>query len=156
MHQNFNLAKPRASFCLIQSALSFYVPHPVLCSTRLCPCFWLLVLFTLSQFTPILSCCQHSHLPSANAFFFSRFFEFFSRFLRFFEILQDFRYFSFLFLSCRVKNHICILWNPNICFHNNNNNSNNNNNNNNNKAIGLFLRHNMFSFPFKFFSSVAN
>ena len=30
---------------LIQSALSFCVPHPVLCSTRLCLCFWSLVFF---------------------------------------------------------------------------------------------------------------
>ena len=70
----------------------------------------------------VLYFCRQSHLPSADAFFFSRFYEFFfSRFSRFFEILQDFRYFSFLFLSSRVKNHICILWNPNICFNNNNN-----------------------------------
>ena len=45
----------------------------------------------------------------------------FLRFSRFFEILRDFRYFSFLFSSSKVKNHICILWNPNICFNNNNN-----------------------------------
>ena len=31
-----------------------------------------------------------------------------------------------------MTNHICILWNPNICFNNNNDNNNNNNNNNNN------------------------
>ena len=51
----------------------------------------------------------------------------FSKFSRFFEILQDFTYSSFLLLSSRVKNHICILWNPSICFNNNNNNNKNNN-----------------------------
>ena len=47
------------------------------------------------------------------------------------EILRDFRYFLSLFLSSRVTNDICILWNPNICFNNNNNNNNDNNNDNN-------------------------
>ena len=97
---------------------------PILCcaqpSYALVSEFWSFL--TLNQFTHILYFFWQSHLPSADAFFFSRFYEFFfSRFSRFFEILQDFRYFSFLFLSSRVKNHICILWNPNICFNNNNN-----------------------------------
>ena len=104
MHQNFNLAKARAPFCLIQSALSFWVPHPVLCSTKLCPCFWNFGPFSLNQITSIclsvgsLTCHQPIRV-----------------FSRFWEILDV----SFLFLSYRVKKRICILWNPNICFNNN-------------------------------------
>ena len=49
MHRNFNLAKPKEPICLIQKALSFRVAHPVLCSTRLCPCFLLLKLIIKSQ-----------------------------------------------------------------------------------------------------------
>ena len=97
--------QPRAPFCLIQSALSFWVPHPVPCSTRLCPCFWNFGPFSLNQFTSI--CLSVGSLTCHQPIRF------------FFEILGDFRYVSFLFLSYRVKKHICILWNPNICFKNN-------------------------------------
>ena len=111
----------RALFCMIQSALSFCVTHPVLCSTRLRPCFWILVLFHtqsmyyyfafLSAVSPVISRCV----------FLFEILRIFWEFSRFFEILRDFRYFSFLFLSSRVRNYICILWNPNIYFNNNNN-----------------------------------
>ena len=135
MHQNFNLAKPRALFCLIQSALSFWVPHPVLCSTRLCLCFLDFGPFSFNQFTSIRLSVRSLTYNQPIRVFFSRFYEFFQDFWDFFEVLGDFRYVSCLFLSYSVKNHICILWNPNICFNNikNNNNDNNNNNNNNKK-----------------------
>ena len=87
----------RAPFCLIQSALSFCVPHAVLCSTRLCPCFLILVFFDtqpiypyfllLSVVSPVISPCV----------FLFELLRVFSRFLRFFKILRDFRYFSFIF-----------------------------------------------------------
>ena len=45
-----------------------------------------------------------------------------SRSVFLFEILRVFlrfsRFYKILFLSSKVKNHICILWNPNICFNN--------------------------------------
>ena len=101
----------------------------------------------------LLFCLSVSSLTSHQLMGFSeifqRFFQGFQDFSRFYEILWDSRYFSFSSLSSRVKNYICILWNPNICSNNNiNNNNNNNNSNNNNMAIveenvqtslGLFL-----------------
>ena len=74
--------------------------------------FW--SFFTFNQFTPI--CLSVSILTCHQPISFS-----FRDFTSFFEIVRDFRHFSFLFLSSWVKNHICILWNPNICFNNNNN-----------------------------------
>ena len=65
----------------------------------------------LSAVSPVISRCV----------FLFEILRIFWEFSRFFEILRDFRYFSFLFLSSRVRNYICILWNPNICFNNNNN-----------------------------------
>ena len=107
----------RAPFCLIQSVLSLCVPYPLLCSTRLCPCFGpfphsanlLLVCISVNS----LNC----HQPMRS-------FRDFRDFSRFYEILNIFK---FYFLSSRVKNHICILWYQNMCFSNNNNNNNNNN-----------------------------
>ena len=61
---------------LIQSALSFCVPHSVLCSTRLCLCFIEFWSF-FSHSANLLLFCQQSHLPSADAFFSSQFYEFF-------------------------------------------------------------------------------
>ena len=81
-----------------EGTLNFYVgPETLLrrslarfveCSSKVCPIlccaqpgyaivfeFW--SFFTLNQFTPILYFCRQSHLPSADAFFFSRFYEFF-------------------------------------------------------------------------------
>ena len=83
-------------FCLIQSALSFWVPHPVLCSTRLCPCFWILVHFHTQPINSYLSLCRQFHLPSADLFLFSRFYEFFwdfRDFSRFYEILDIFHFY---------------------------------------------------------------
>ena len=91
------------------------VPHPVLYSTRLCLCFWILVFF-------------HSEPIYSYFVFLSAVSSAINQCVFLFEILRVFllieiyffRYFSCLFLSSRVKNHICILWNPNPCFNNNN------------------------------------
>ena len=121
--------------------------------------FW--SFFTLNQFTRIcqftpISILLFTPILSAVSPAISRsvfLFEILRVLTIFFEIVQDFRYFSFSFLSSSFKNHICILWNPNICFINNNNNNNNNNdgddnnnnnnNNNNNRhrEITAFLQH---------------
>ena len=87
--------------------MSFCVPHHVLCWARSCPCFWFWSFFTLNPFTPILYFCRQSHLPSSDAFFFSKFYEFF---LEIFEVFWDFTRFQifFIFIS-KLKMIIIIL-----------------------------------------------
>ena len=77
------------------------------------------VFFTLNQFTPILFCVSSLTCHQPMRFSFRDFMSF--------SFINRNTYFLFLFLSSRVKKHICILWNPNISFNNNNNNNNNNN-----------------------------
>ena len=81
---------------LIQSALSFCVPHPALCSTRLCLCFWILVFFhTQSIYSYFIFLLAVSPAISRCGFLFEIlrvfFFFFFNR------NIYLFRYFSFLF-----------------------------------------------------------
>ena len=113
-HQdNFiHLAKSRPPFCLFQNVVFLSTPS---CSVlnQVMPLFKIFVLF---HSTNLLLFVFLSAVSPAN-----------SRFAFFFEIFREFRYVSFLFLSSRLKNHICVLWNPNISFNNNNNINNNNN-----------------------------
>ena len=104
MRRNFNLAKPQGTFLPDPNCTSFYVSHPVLCSTRLCPCFYeFQSFFRLNQFTPILYFCRQSHLPSADAFFFLRFYEFFRDFTRF-QI-----FFVFIFKFKGEEPYLCFM-----------------------------------------------
>ena len=108
MHQNFNLAKPRAPFCLTQSAVFLSAPSYGVLNQVMSLFFEFWSFFTQPIYFH-LSFCWQSHLPLADPGFFL-----FSRFCNFFRDFRDFRYVSFLFLSYRVKNHISILWNRNM------------------------------------------
>ena len=122
--RNFNLPSLWAPLCLNPKCIVFLCAPSCLVLNQVMPLFLSYGLFfTLNQFTPNLSLfCLAAVSPAISQCVFL------------FEILRVFfinsniyiyiyTYFSFLFLNFRVKNHICFLWNPNICFNNNNNNN---------------------------------
>ena len=104
MRRNFNLAKPQGTFLPDPQCNVFLCAPSCAVLNQVMPLVFILFgPFTLNQFTPILYFCRQSHLPSADAFFFLRFYEFFRDFTRF-QI-----FFVFIFKFKGEEPYLCFM-----------------------------------------------
>ena len=117
MRRNLNLAKPQGNFLPDPKCTVFLCAPSCAMLNQVMPLSFKFGSFSHST-NLLLFCISVSSLACHQPMRFS--FQDFTTFLRFYEILDIFH---FILLSSRLKNHICILSNPNICFNNNNNNN---------------------------------
>ena len=111
MLRNFNLAKPQGTFLPDPKCTVFLCTQSCAVLNQVMPL--LLNFGPFSHSNLLLFCISVSSLTWHQLMRFS---------------FRDFTIF-YIFLSSKVKKHICILWNPSICFDDDDNNNNNNNNN---------------------------